>query len=71
MRVVKANRWHKVDHESQPSRRCSWCGSSELTATGETVLDSATLKWYRVVRCGGCAFDLLEEETVAAIGAQR
>ncbi len=70
MRVVKAERWHRVDTTSHGSRRCSACGSSQLVPTGETVLDSGSLKWYRVVRCGGCAYDLLEEESVAAVGAE-
>ena len=68
MRVVRAERWHKVASASEGSlrgasaapRRCSVCGSAELTAAGETVVDGATLARYRVVRCGGCEFDLLE-----------
>ena len=70
MRVVKAERWHRVDTESEASRRCSVCGSAQLSPTGETVLDSGTLKWHRVIRCGGCAYDLLEETTPAAVAAQ-
>src|SRR5688572_24725532 len=62
MRVVKADRWHKVElaADSAADRRCSVCGSLRLAAPGETVLDGTTRTRYRVVRCAGCGFDLLE-----------
>jgi hypothetical protein len=62
MRVVKADRWHKVQPaaDSTADRRCSVCGSSRLAAPGETVLDGTTRARYHVVRCAGCGFDLLE-----------
>jgi hypothetical protein len=68
MRVVKAERWHKVAGASEglfrgagvAPRRCSVCGSADLAAPGETVVDGASLARYRVVRCGGCDYDLLE-----------
>jgi hypothetical protein len=69
MRVVKADRWHRVEAEPGARRCCSVCGSTELTATDETVLDSSSLRWYRVVRCGGCAYDLLEESALAAVAS--
>jgi len=72
MRVVKAERWHKVASASEGSfdsfgkgagaapRRCTVCGSTDLAAPGETVVDGISLARYRVVRCGGCDYDLLE-----------
>jgi hypothetical protein len=69
MRVVKAERWHRVETSSKAVRRCSVCGESRLTPTGETVLDSSTMTRYGVVRCGGCAYDLLEELPLAAVSA--
>jgi DNA-directed RNA polymerase subunit RPC12/RpoP len=73
MRVVKAERWHKVETNEHTaaagagaaSRRCSVCGSQQLRALGDTVLDSATLGRYRVIRCEGCGYDLLEPVAVA------
>jgi len=69
MRVVKAERWHRVEGKSQAARRCSVCGESRLTPTGETVMDGCTLTRYSVVRCGGCAYDLLEELPLATVSA--
>jgi hypothetical protein len=68
MRVVKAERWHKVASASDASfrgasaapRRCTVCGSTDLTNSSETVVDGVSLARYRVVRCGGCDYDLLE-----------
>jgi hypothetical protein len=68
MRVVKADRWHMVttDNDSTAvgvptaSRRCSVCGSGCLVAHADAVLDGATLRRYRTVRCEGCGYDLLE-----------
>ena len=79
MRVVKAERWHLVETSQEttaprvgaPPRRCSVCGSPQLAAPGETVLDAATLARYRVVRCGGCGYDLLEPLPAVALAAQR
>ena len=69
MRVVKAERWHGVETKAEAVRRCSVCGESRLTPTGETVMDGCTLARYSVVRCGGCAYDLLEELPLAAVSA--
>jgi hypothetical protein len=68
MRVVKADRWHMVATDEAPaaagagtaSRRCSVCGSQHLVAHDDAVLDGATLRRYRTVRCEGCGYDLLE-----------
>ena len=69
MRVVKAERWHQVETRSDATRRCSVCGESRLTPTGETVMDGITRTRYSIVRCGGCAYDLLEEQSLAAVSA--
>ena len=69
MRVVKAERWHQVETKSDAVRRCSVCGDSRLTPTGETVMDGLTRARYSIVRCGGCAYDLLEEQSLAAVSA--
>ena len=73
MRVVKADRWHLVETDERTaatgasaSRRCSVCGSSHLVAHGETVLDGATLRRFRTVRCEGCGYDLLEPQAAPA-----
>ncbi len=68
MRVVKADRWHMVATDETltatdagtASRRCSVCGSRRLVAHEDAVLDGATLRRYRTVRCEGCGYDLLE-----------
>ncbi|MBX5490486.1 MAG: hypothetical protein IRZ14_04960 [Chloroflexi bacterium] len=62
MRVVRAERWHHVrgSHGTSGPRRCSVCGSAQLTAAGEVVLDARTSQRYRVVRCHDCGYDLLE-----------
>ncbi|HLH26310.1 MAG TPA: hypothetical protein VK066_27640 [Chloroflexota bacterium] len=68
MRVVKAERWHMVTTDEGPtaagadtaSRRCSVCGSRRLVAHEDDVVDAATLRRYRTVRCEGCGYDLLE-----------
>jgi DNA-directed RNA polymerase subunit RPC12/RpoP len=68
MRVVKADRWHMVATDEAPtaagagtaSRRCSVCGSRHLVAHEGAVIDGATLRRYRTVRCEGCGYDLLE-----------
>ena len=75
MRVVKAERWHLVETDepaaaagADASRRCSVCRSDRLVAHGETVLDGATLRRFRTVRCEGCGYDLLEPLAVPAAG---
>ncbi|HEY7060333.1 MAG TPA: hypothetical protein VII06_02555 [Chloroflexota bacterium] len=77
MRVVKAERWHMVETDNgAPTagaggalRRCSVCGSRQLQAHEDAVLDGATLRRYRTVRCEGCGYDLLEPlATPAAAG---
>jgi hypothetical protein len=73
MQVVKAERWHKVEIQ-RPSngaavRQCSVCGSSRLTPHGDNVLDGISLDRYRVVRCEGCGFDLLEPLAPELVGA--
>ena len=67
MRVVRADRWHLVDTDQHAaagagtaSRCCSVCGSPHLVAHDDVVLDGATLRRYRTVRCQGCGYDLLE-----------
>ncbi len=65
MRVVKAERWHKVNvvptsGSQPPQRMCSACGSHQLGAPSDTVIDATTLQRYRVVRCQQCGYDLLE-----------
>ena len=68
MRVVRAERWHKVElpQEAMASglagaaRHCSACGSAQLSPHTETVLDGTTLTRYHIVRCGSCGYDLLE-----------
>jgi DNA-directed RNA polymerase subunit RPC12/RpoP len=68
MCVVKAERWHMVQTDEAStaagtetvSRRCSVCGSQRLVAHGDAVVDGATLRRYRTVRCEGCGYDLLE-----------
>ena len=77
MRVVKAERWHKVEALPQLTagsggeRVCSACGSGQLGAPGETVLDGTMLARYRIVRCIRCGYDLLEPVTEAALLASR
>ncbi len=65
MQVVKAERWHMVERGEADGalRRCSVCGSLYLTARGEPVIDGSTLTRYRVLRCEGCGYDLLEPLT--------
>jgi hypothetical protein len=64
MFVVQAVRWHHVERPSAatgpPTRRCSVCDSSELGKPVETALDAATRRYYDVVGCQGCGYDLLE-----------
>ena len=73
MQVVKAERWHKVEtwHPSAGAteRRCSVCGSAHLAPHGDVALDGTTLARYRVVRCEGCGFDLLEPLAPELVGA--
>ena len=76
MRVVKAERWHKVERPenpmaeaTSPARSCSVCGSQHLTSPGQTVVDAGTLARYRVVRCAGCGYDLLEPTNAALAAA--
>jgi hypothetical protein len=67
MRIVKAERWHRVDREGGIDQ-CSVCWSGRLLRTNDVVLDSTTLQQYRVVRCQGCGYDLLEP-VPSAVGA--
>jgi hypothetical protein len=64
MLVVKAVRWHRVEHLSPtagpPTGHCSVCGGSDLGKPVETALDAVTRRYYDVVRCEGCGYDLLE-----------
>jgi hypothetical protein len=64
MYIVKAARWHGVEllpfPDGTSARCCSACACSDLSAAGEIALDAATGVRYRVVRCHGCAYDLLE-----------
>lgn len=64
MQVIRANRWHHVDlggplRPSAP-RRCSVCGAEQLTPKGETVVDGVSGRYYAIVRCDGCGYDLLD-----------
>jgi hypothetical protein len=75
MRVVKAERWHMVETDEDAaagagmaSRRCSVCGSHHLVPHEDAVLDGATLRRYRTVRCEGCGYDLLEPLVVEPAG---
>ena len=79
MRVVKAERWHRVDavHGASPtgasgvvaSGRCSVCGSSQLSPHDRVVMDGVSQTRYSVVRCAGCGYDLLEPLLVAQAAA--
>jgi hypothetical protein len=73
MYLVQAARWHAVRHlptpEQTPTRYCSVCGSAQLRPSEETVLDAGTRLRYRVVRCHGCGYDLLEPLPAASSAA--
>lgn len=70
MRIVKAERWHRVD-EDHGVEQCSVCWSTRLRRTNDVVLDSTSLQQYRIVRCQGCDYDLLEAApAAAAVGAR-
>ncbi len=73
MQIVKAERWHKVEPVSGGStmRHCSVCGSRRLAVRDEPVLDGSTRARYRVVRCDGCGYDLLEPLPAELAGARR
>ncbi len=64
MDVVRAERWHLVDtagkNGASTRRRCSVCGMEQLYPRDGAVLDSASRQRFRVVRCAGCGYDLLE-----------
>ncbi len=73
MYVVKAARWHFVEvlpsATRTPIRRCSVCASTDLTASGQTALDALANRRYRIVRCQGCGYDLLEPAVPAVVAA--
>jgi ribosomal protein S27E len=64
MQIVRAERWHQVDTARSGARaegrRCSVCGAQQLRPRPEAVFDGVTRRRYRVVRCAGCGYDLLE-----------
>jgi hypothetical protein len=73
MYIVKAVRWHMVERlptsGAAPARCCSMCGCSQLRPSDETALDASTGMRYRVVRCHGCGYDLLEPLSTASSAA--
>jgi hypothetical protein len=70
MLIVKVARWHVVERLRSVAgpavRCCSVCGGVEFGAPAETALDAATGRYYDVVRCPGCNYDLLEPVPPAA-----
>ena len=70
MYMIKAARWHTVEVlpalERARGRRCTVCAGSDLGPLGELVLDAVSGTHYRIVRCAGCGYDLLESVAPAS-----